>query len=336
MTVEVEVTNAPESTSGGAGRVEQASVDAFKEFEKSQGALEAIADLTGVDHADRPAAEPAAEAKPTAEAEEGAEEAAAEAAGEEKPTAEAKPAAEAKGGKKSAKERIGEITRQREEARRESSERAAEVERLRAENEALKAGKAPPAAAADPDAEPDPEKFEYGTLDPAYQAAVRKYDRDQIRKEMAADRQAEAAQSKDAELGAKFDAQVEALDAEVGDYVEKVVVGAQEKRWALSAELGALVKQSDVGAKIAYHLASNPEESIALYRKSPLEQAAWFGRKEAELTAPTGKPSGKQPALSKADPPADNVRGQGGKFAPNAATTDFSKFEQDFSHLLNQ
>lgn len=343
-----EVTNAPESTSGGAGKAEQTSVDSFKEFEKSQDALTAMADLNGVDHAARPeepAKEPVKEAEAIDEkAAEGGEKTA-ESEPDKEPAEEGdkaaadKVAAEApKGGKKTAKERIGELTKQKAEAAREAQAEKERADRAEAALAAIKAGKPAHevAAIADPDAEPDPENFEYGVLDPAYLSAVRAYDKAQIKRDLAAERQAEAAEQQALERQAKFDDQVEALDAEVGDYVEKVVVGAQEKRWALSAEMNDLIKGSDVGAKIAYHLASNPQESVALFHKSPLEQAAWFGRKEAELSAPSGKPPGKQPAVSKADPPAETVRGQGGKFAPNAATTDFSKFEKDFSHLLNQ
>lgn len=342
MTVENQgaegVTNQPESTSGGAGRAEQSSVDAFKEFEKSQGALEAMADLTGVDHAARP--EPKQEEQGAAEeksAETGEETPTEENAGEEKPAGEAKPETGAKGGKKTAKERINEVVKQRSAAEERAAAAEARAAAAEAALEATKSGKPPAketAAEETGDDEPDPEKFEYGSLDPAYLKAVRAYDKAQILKTVQASRQDEAAQRQAEELDQKFDAQVEALDAEVGDYVEKVVLGAQEKRWALSAELGALVKQSDVGAKIAYHLASNPAESIALFHKSPLEQAAWFGRKEAEFAAPTTK--GKQPAVSKADPPVENVRGQAGKFAPNSATTDFAAFEKAHAHLLNQ
>lgn len=344
MAEETQTTPQPESTSGGAGRAEQASVDSFKEFEKSQAALEAMADLNNVPEAERPA--PAKEeAKSEAKAEEKAEE-----KPEEKPTettenAETKPEEKpadkpaeqaAKSGRKSARERIGELTKRNAETAREAQAERERADRAEAALRAIQEGKPAHevAAIADPDAEPDPENFEYGTLDPKYQAAVRAYDKAQIKRELEASRQAEAAERAARELDEKFDAQVEALDSEVGDYVEKVVQGAQEKRWACSVEMGALIKGSDVGAKIAYHLASNPQESIALFHKSPIEQAAWFGRKEAEFAAPTGKPGKQAAAVPKAEPPADTVRGQGGKFAPNPATTDFAAFEKNFQHLV--
>lgn len=349
MPPENEPTNQPESTSGGAGRAEQASVDSFKEFEKSQAALEAMADLNNVPEDQRPAPakeEAKPEEKPATteeKPEDKPEEKPAETTDKPESTTGEKPAekpaeAAAKPGKKSARERIGELTKQKAEANREAQAERERADRAEAALRAIQEGKPAHevAAIADPDAEPDPENFEYGTLDPKYQAAVRAYDKAQIKRELEASRQAEAAERAARELDEKFDAQVEALDSEVGDYVEKVVQGAQEKRWACSVEMGALIKGSDVGAKIAYHLASNPQESIALFHKSPIEQAAWFGRKEAEFAAPTGKPGKQAAAVPKAEAPAETVRGQGGKFTPNPATTDFSAFEKNFSHLLNQ
>lgn len=325
----------PDLSSGGPGRVEPEGISSFAAFEAEQAA----------------AAAGSAEEKPTEEIEEveeapateGVEEAAegAETPPKKEVAAESKPAPKA--GKKSAKERINEVVAQRSEAERRAD--AAEARAAAAEERAaaLERGEKPDSAAAETPAaegiEPDPDKYEYGSLDPAYQKAVREFDKAELRKEMNASRQAEAASAKAAELDAKFDVQVEALEAEVGDYVEKVVVGSDPNnpKWACSVEMSSLIKGSDVGARVAYHLASHPAESIALSKKSPLEQAAWFGRKEAEFTAPPtkGKPT-KVAAVSQADPPADPVRGSGGKFKANPATTDFAAFEKAHQHLLNQ
>lgn len=333
-----------QNDAAGAGRHEQSSVDDYKAFEaKMLGeAAEATAGGANTSGETPEQQKSAADAKAAEEAGEtgddeakAAEEAeAAKAAGT--PAVAAKPAGDkpaGKPGRKSAAERIGELVKDRGEAQR-------EVERLRAENEALRTGKAPKIAAAetpaDEDAEPDPQKFEYGELDPGYRKAVREFDKAQILKSVSADRQKQAAEHSALELQKAHDAQVEALDQEVGDYVEVVVKGAQENLWACSADMSQQIKESPEGAKIAYHLAKNPAESIKVFNMDRIAQAKWFGRKEAELSAPpapAGK-SGKTAAVSKADPPANVVRGQKGHFAPNAATEDFSAFEKAHAHLL--
>jgi hypothetical protein len=95
--------------------------------------------------------------------------------------------------------------------------------------------------------------------------------------------------------------------------------------------------ESPVGAKIAYELAKNPAESRRIAALPVLKQAAEFGKMEARLTDPPAQgKSGKKAAVSKADPPADAVRGSGGKFQANSATTDFAAFERSHAHLLNQ
>ena len=95
--------------------------------------------------------------------------------------------------------------------------------------------------------------------------------------------------------------------------------------------------ESPVGAKIAYELAKNPAESRRINALPPLKQAAEFGKMEARLADPPvqGK-LGKKAAVSQADPPVTQVRGQGGKFKADSATTDFAAFERSHAHLLNQ
>lgn len=349
MTIETDdtISHAPESTSGGAGKAEQASIDSFKAFEAEQSAA-AEKEAQG---AEKPAAEEtpeagAAEAKDGAKLVEGekpAEKSTASEGSEDKKDAETGDKAAARSAKKSAKERIGELVkdrstaeRERDDARRERDEDRAEIKRLREENEALKNGKKPEKVAAElKEGEPDPEKYEYGVLDPQYVKDVREFDRAELRKELDADRQREAAERQALELEKQFDDRVEAFDAEVGDYVEVVVKGAQEQTWACTPEMNVHIKTSEVGPQLAYHLAKNPAESIKVAKMDPIDQAKWFGRKEAELSTPPEKgKSTTKPPVSKADPPAGVVRGQAGKFAPNPATTDFSKFEKDFAHLL--
>jgi hypothetical protein len=78
---------------------------------------------------------------------------------------------------------------------------------------------------------------------------------------------------------------------------------------------------------ILYHLASNPKEATQVHAKSPVEQAAYFGRLEAKFTAPAAKPKPKESKAPK--PPANQAKGgSGGKVAPDMnGATDFATFE---------
>lgn len=325
-----EIASAPQQNNPDIQRMapEQDAITSFAEFEAKMDAELAA----GPPSDDPPAKEPVATGGEPPANEEGAEageEGAETDEGTETPPPETKPK-----GKKQFSERIGELRRKQGEAERAVEAERERADRLERELAELKAGKQPAPAAAE-EGEPDPEKFEYGVLDPAYMKAVREFDRAQLRKELESSRQTEAAQAQLAEKVTKHEELAAAYDAEVGDYVEKVVQGAQDGKWACSSTMNELILESDAGAKVAYHLASNPAESIRVSKMTPVEQAKWFGRKEAELSAPPSgkgeKPTAKVPG---ADPPATPVRGQGGKFAPKSDTADYASFEKNFKHLL--
>jgi len=79
----------------------------------------------------------------------------------------------------------------------------------------------------------------------------------------------------------------------------------------ISTEMAAVIKDSDLGPEIAYHLGKNPNEAAMIYSLSPVAQAKELGRLEERLSAP--RP---QPKLAPA--PVNPVGGQatGGRADP--------------------
>lgn len=84
----------------------------------------------------------------------------------------------------------------------------------------------------------------------------------------------------------------------VEDYVEKVY----DPTLPLSETVVTLIAESDIGPKVAYHLADNPDIARSLYNMTPTQAAREFGKLEAQLAAPAPPK-----AVSKAPPPAPTI-----------------------------
>lgn len=247
--------------------------------------------------------------------------------------------------KKTAQERINELTR----ARREAERRAEALEReLQATRTPPEPGQKPtePAAKPNDSAAPDkskapnPDDFDYGEIDPKYIAALVDYQTTQRLNEYQQTQEQRQAEQRAAQEQAaareKFEQQIKAGSTKHEDFVEKVVVGAEKGAWLLSETMGKMLVESDVGDDIAYHLASNPEEAASVYRQAPMEQARYFGRLEAKFSAEQSAAPGTPPAGNKAAPPRAPkapapvlpARGAGGNFQASASTDDFAAFER--------
>ncbi len=241
--------------------------------------------------------------------------------------------------KKTAQQRISDLTRARRTAERErdaASDRAADLERRLAKLERGELTERREAPKKDDNAAPAPEDFEYGELDTRYIRALARYE---ARQELAADRETqktaqerEAAAQKEQKLTAAKTALETAGTAKYDDFDEVVVQGAEDGDWPLSTTLGELVLGSKVGHDIAYHLASNPKEARQVFGKTPLEQAAYFGRLEARFTSEqdASAKSEKKTEVAKttkAPPPVRSARGAGGNQQVSPDTQDFKSFE---------
>jgi hypothetical protein len=87
------------------------------------------------------------------------------------------------------------------------------------------------------------------------------------------------------------------------------------------------MQESDMGAEVAYHLASNPAEAQRIASLTPRAQAREIGRIEAMLSQPS-KPKAK--TVSDAPEPVASARGNNGRFTVNPDTDDFAAFEKQY------
>jgi hypothetical protein len=249
--------------------------------------------------------------------------------------------------KKSARQRIAELTAEKH-AR---SDRIAELE---AENEALKTKDTPPADDADADdaapaeadlsdlTQPDPSKYEFGEIDAKYMQDIAEYNAEVAfrKREAKAEQTRKKTAQQEADAAAYAQMEKNFLDnvltpglEEFDDFEAIVIEGGKAGKYQLSPTLVSLISESDQGAKIMYHFASNPKEASKVASQSVSKQAAYFGRLEARFdTSPSddGEDAGKRgraKATKAPKPGKRKARGSGKGKGTNPATTDFASFE---------
>jgi hypothetical protein len=245
--------------------------------------------------------------------------------------------------RKSANARIAEITA----ARRQAEERAAALE---AENEALKAGKTPEPKPEDPPEEiqpdlsdlvrPDPadDKYVFGEIDQQFLEDMAEYNAEKAfrKREAKAAAERKKAEATSAEAAAMerleknfVDNVVEPGKKEFDDFEDVVIEGGKAGNYRLTPTLVSLISESEAGAKIMYHFASNPEEGEKVAKMSVERQAAYFGRLEARFSSEKDAGKTRRAEPSKAPKPGKRrARGSGKGHRTNPATTDFSAFEK--------
>ncbi len=224
------------------------------------------------------------------------------------------------------KQRAAERERDEYKARAEAAERGATPQKHTALTQPAEAGK--DAAKPDPN---DTKKYPYGQLDDAYIADMTTYSVNKAwaakEAEVQSARQAEAAASRKQE---QLQRAKSVKDAGVSKYpdFEEVVLASPVITEELTQDIHDLLLESEVGADIAYHLASNPKEAREVYAKTPREQGAYFGRLEARFTAkPAAEKQIEKPKVPQAPAPVQQPRGAGGKFTTAPDTSDFKAFE---------
>lgn len=192
-------------------------------------------------------------------------------------------------------------------------------------------------AKSDPDA-PDPNKFDFGEVDPRYVAALARYE---AKKELAEERrkndearQAEAAARKEQDIQQKLDAHIR-KGVEAYDDFETAYAALDAIETPIAAETAELLLKSDYAADMLYHFGKNVAEAAEVAKRSPLEQALYIGKLEARFAAEKGdkqetkKP---EPKVSKAPtPPETRARGSNGQYTVSDDTDDFAAFEAKYS-----
>jgi hypothetical protein len=112
------------------------------------------------------------------------------------------------------------------------------------------------------------------------------------------------------------------------DYTEKVVDAGRRGAWACTPEMGAVIKQSEMGPAIAYYLAEHTDIAAEIAKKDPLVQAREIGRIEAKLELAKAPP---KPAVSQAPPPVnkvDSADAQAEKTPAEMTDNEFAKWRK--------
>lgn len=217
---------------------------------------------------------------------------------------------------KTVQQRIDELTAKAREAERREAEARAELERLKKPEAKAEEGDKPK------DGPPDPNDYEFGEVDVKFITDTARYE---ARQEYA--RQAEEGRVVEAisKLDAKWETNKAAAAERYPDFDDKVTASASRGEWPCPLPVSLAIKDSEVGADVAYHLATHVDEAKALAGMHPLEQARAFGRLEARFL---NREQGERKTTSAPPPPDNRVRGAGGKFAVSADTPDFAAFER--------
>lgn len=203
--------------------------------------------------------------------------------------------------------RFSEITKQREEARKEAQQEREARQALEARLAALE-GKQQPTKAEFVDEKPQPSQFSDAF---EYAEALAEYTADKRISEM----KQQEAQAKEAEQRQKvitqWTAKVEAAKQSLPDFDD--IVASSDV--VVNDDIRDAILESDVGPQILYHLAENDEVAKKIAGLSPKQALREIGKLEARFEA---KPEAEKPApivRSKAPAPIQPIRG--GKNTPD-------------------
>lgn len=169
-------------------------------------------------------------------------------------------------------ERIDELTRQRHEAQRESAYWRGIAE--------AKAEETKPAA----ESEPKPEDFEdYG----GYVRALAKFEaKALVRAELAASE----TQRQEAAQVTTWKQRVEAAKVKLPDFDQAMSTSTAP----MSKTMAQVIRESEQGPEVAYHLTQHPEVAARIAALQPLAAARELGKIEASLSAPKEAPQPKR------------------------------------------
>lgn len=231
--------------------------------------------------------------------------------------------------KKTARERIAELTFKAKEAERQRDEalqrEQSVLDRLTTKEKPAAEDVATVASAED--AKPDPNDYEFGVTDERYVEDLADWKVDQRFKERDADEKGRTEFQK-------------TLTAFSGRVTELFPDGEPEglKAYKALPDVGSMVMQqmvldSDVGPKLADHLGTNPAEIKRISGLHPLLQAREIGKLEAKFAVSAAPAPVPVKTVSDAPaPPTGQARGGGGKFTVAPDTEDFAAFEKTYGN----
>ena len=219
------------------------------------------------------------------------------------PEAEEKPATEERKQNPKLEKRFSELTKQREAARQEAERERVAREALESKLKELEAKVSPPKQ--EVSEEPLPEQFNDAF---EYARALAEYSTE---KALAERDKAEAQRKAAEEQAARFEAwnqKLETAKKEMPDF-EAMVASSDV---AVSDPVRDAMLESDVGPKILYHLAENPDFARELAKKPIITQLREIGKLEARFEKKDEIPSRETAAkVSKAPPPINPIKAQG-------------------------
>jgi len=243
-----------------------------------------------------------------------------------------------------ARDRIGQLTREKHEAARREAEKDAELADLRAKLNARQEAPAP--ARTEPeqrreaptdDGRPDPAKYKFGEFDTAFTRDMDTWREEQIVKKVKADlqgdRQAQAEANQMAETKRKADTALARGVAEIEGF-EDVVLKSAKGPWSFTQPMAELVLDYETSAEIMFYLADNPDEANKIAAMPPVRQGAALAKLDARFSRPTdttGKDEKDEPPKVKGtnapEPPQQRTRGTRGGARVRSNTQDFAAFE---------
>lgn len=218
--------------------------------------------------------------------------------------------------RKSAQERIDEVTKARREAERVAEEARRDAEYWR--EQAMR--HQPQAQQPAEEGEPDPASYEHGELDARFIADRATYHALKTFREEQARQTAQT----------RMQTQLQTFEARLSEqFPEGEPVGVQRLRALreLSPAIQEVILDSEIGPKLADHLGTNPRELTRISALTPLQQARELTKLEMKLASP---PAPTPKTATDAPAPTPQVRGAGGRFTVAPDTDDFAAFEKQF------
>lgn len=237
--------------------------------------------------------------------------------------------------KPTVQDRIDELVRQREDAKREAASELAKVRKEFEDKITALQPKAPVAKASD---EPTPDdtnedgspKYSLGEFDPQYVRDLTKFafaqERAKAEEEAAKSSQQIAENQAREVLTTEWNGKVEVAKTTYPDFTEKaqtLLNGFNSLDTGYAGYLSTVLMSMDHGTDVLYYLSNNPEEATKIVNSGAQKATLALGRIEAKFYEADQQKQAAKPKVSKAPvPPAVQARGTNGAFVAVAPDTD--------------
>ena len=225
--------------------------------------------------------------------------------------------------KKTAQDRIDEVTAARRQAERDAKEAREEAERWRALAEQRAATSQTPQTPQGSDGKPNPEDFQDGVYDPAYVEALTDWKADQAVSKRLSER--DQVRTQQTALTAFNARAAEAFPDGEPDGLKALKAIPQ-----LSQTVAMTILDMDDGPKVADHLGANRAELSRIESLPPHMQVLELAKISTRLASAPAAVSSVNRTPNAPAPPEGAARGAGGRFTVAPDTEDFSAFKKRF------